>query len=249
MVRELKYITRMAVKSLLLDIDGVLVRDRLLLEHVKDNCVKYVAAKLPEAKNPRDVNKILYMTHGHTARGLAKAFQIDTSDFNEKVYDKRVLDHLAEVIYGTDFQLEAKEVHDFTKKGWEVSLFTNAPASWAGRVARAIGDDVWLNCPGSDVRDSPLKPEATAYQNFSKVKSHVFVDDSLINLQTARWLPNWHPIHFSAEKQSTWCPTIGSIWELGLFLNTADFLMDHHCPSQSDIIYNQDPETTSPRSE
>ena len=105
----------MSIKSLLLDIDGVVLRSPLLLAHVQDNCVKYVASKLPEAKNPRDVNRVLYMTHGHTARGLSKAFQIDTSDFNEKVYDKRLLDHLAEVIYGTEFQLEAKEISEFTK--------------------------------------------------------------------------------------------------------------------------------------
>ena len=39
----------MAFKSLLLDIDGVVVRDKLLLSHVKENCVNYVASKLPEA--------------------------------------------------------------------------------------------------------------------------------------------------------------------------------------------------------
>jgi FMN phosphatase YigB (HAD superfamily) len=232
----------MAVKSLLLDIDGVLVRDRLLLEHVKDNCVRYVASKLPHAKNPRQVNEILYAVHGHTARGLSKAFQIDASDFNEKVYDKRLLDHLAEVLYSTEFQLEAKEIHEFTKKGWDVTLFTNSPVEWSGRVARAISDQVWLNCPGSD---SPFKPDPEAYQNFSKVKSHVFVDDSLKNLRTAVLMPNWHPIHFSDEVRSKWCPTIGSIWELSLFLDTADFLMDRHCPSESDTIYTRDPETTS----
>ena len=217
----------MSIKSLLLDVDGVLVRSPLLLAHVQDNCVKYVASKLPDAKNPRDVNRVLYMTHGHTARGLSKAFQVDTSDFNEKVYDKRVLDHLAEVIYGTEFQQEAKEISEFTKKGWNVTLFTNAPAVWGGQVARAISDQVYLRCPGDNIMTSHIKPEARAYMDFSKVQSHVFVDDSLKNLVTAKFLPNWHPIHFG-EESNTWCPTIGSIWELCMFLDTADFLMDRH---------------------
>jgi FMN phosphatase YigB (HAD superfamily) len=217
----------MAVKSLLMDIDGVVLRSPLLLEHVKDNCVKYVASKLPEAKNPRDVNKILYMTHGHTARGLQKAFQIDASDFNEKVYDKRLLEHLAEVIYGTEFQQEAKEISEFTKKGWNVTLFTNAPTAWGGRVARAISDHVNLRCPGDNIMTSHIKPEARAYADFSKVQTHVFVDDCMRNLETVKYLPNWHPIHFGDES-NTWCPTIGSIWELCMFLDTADFLMDRH---------------------
>jgi FMN phosphatase YigB (HAD superfamily) len=227
----------MAVKSLLLDIDGVIVRDKLLLAHVKENCVRYVQAKLPECKDPRNVNRVLYLTHGHTARGLTHSFGIDTSDFNEKVYDKSVLDHLAEVIYSADFQAEAKEVHDFSQKGWNVTLFSNAPEVWCRQVARAIGDEVYLRCPAMD---GPFKPDAAAYENFSKVQTHVFVDDSLKNIGAARSLPNWHPIHFEDSGASTvdvlapthrpWCPTIGSIWELGLFLDTADFLMDRHEP-------------------
>lgn len=237
----------MAVKSLLLDIDGVLVRDRLLLAHVKDNCVKYVRSKLPECKDPRQVNNVLYLVHGHTARGLKHSFGIDTSDFNEKVYNKELLEHLGQVLSLDEFQEEAAQIHDFTRKGWDVTLFSNAPTMWSGRVARAIGDTVGLRCPGDDVTQWPLKPEPEAYQDFSKVQTHVFVDDSLKNLGAARWIPNWHPIHFDSgyckdsglvPNYKPWCPTIGSIWELGLFLDTADFLMDRHessdCPYRSD---------------
>jgi hypothetical protein len=216
-----------AVKSLLLDVDGVLLRCPVLLEHVKYNCIKYVESKLPTSKNPRGVNRILYMEHGHTARGLQNAFRIDVSDFNEKVYDKKLIEHLSEVIYESQFQEEAKEIYEFTKKGWDVTLFTNAPVAWGGRVARAIGDEVRLRCPGDNLMNSPIKPEALAYDGFSKVQSHVFVDDCLKNLKTARTLPNWHPIHFSSD-DNPWCPNIGSMWELGLFLDTADFLMERH---------------------
>ena len=221
----------MAIKSLLLDIDGVIVRDRLLLEHVKDNCVKYVSAKLPEAKNPRDVNKILYMTHGHTARGLQKAFQVDASDFNAKVYDKRLLEHLAEVFYGTEFQLEAKEIHALTKKEWKVTLFTNSPIEWAGPVARAISDEIHVVCAGSDATTGPLKPEADMYTQFQKHLTHIYVDDSLKNLETARWLPNWHPVLFNqnATEEHLWCPQVGSVWETCLFVNSVDqWIHDNH---------------------
>ena len=235
----------MAVKSLVLDIDGVIVRDKLLMAHVRDNCVRYVQSKLPECKDARNVNRILYLTHGHTAKGLTHSFRIDTSDFNDKVYDKSLLDHLGDVICAADFQAEAKEIHDFTHKGWNVTLFSNAPKVWCRRVAQAIGDDVYMRYAGTD---GPFKPEADAYKDFSKAQTHVFVDDSLKNLGTARWLPNWHPIHFDEGTTGTdsilvpnykpWCPTIGSIWELSLFLDTADFLMDRHEPS--DCPYRSD---------
>lgn len=214
----------MSFKSLVLDIDGVLVRDRRLLAHVRHNCVRYVAKKLPDCKDPAYTNKILYATAGHTARGLRNSFGIDTSDFNKEVYDRPVRDRLWEVLSGTQFQEEAKELHELMKNGWRVTLFTNSPIEWAGQVAHAISDEVYVVCPGNDVTESPLKPEATAYTNFAKNHTHIFVDDSPTNLVTARWLPNWHPVHFNPGKMEPmdWCSTVGSIWELCLFVNSTD---------------------------
>ena len=218
----------MAFKSLVLDIDGVLIRDRRLLDHVRHNCVRYVAKKLPECKDPHRTNNLLYATAGHTARGLRNTFGIDTSDFNKEVYDMPLRSRLWEVLSSTQFQQEAKDIHDLTRNGWRVTLFTNSPIEWAGQVAHAIGDDVFVVCPGNDVCESPLKPEATAYTNFARHHSHIFVDDSLTNLVTARWLPNWHPVHFNPKKEPVdWCPTIGSIWELCLFVNSADLEMSN----------------------
>jgi len=220
----------MAVKSLVLDIDGVLLRDKGLLDHVRYNCERYVKAKLPECKEPARVNRLLYNTCGHTARGLQTLFGVDTSDFNKKVYDVPLRTHLWEVLSSSEFQKEAAEIHTFTQNGWRVTLFTNSPIEWAGEVGHAISDEVYIVCPGANLEDSPLKPEAAAYRDFAKHQTHVFVDDSLVNLSTARWLPNWHTVYFNERKGHTpkWCPTIGSIWELGLFVNSADLQMENH---------------------
>jgi hypothetical protein len=214
----------MACKSLLLDIDGVLVRDKTLLNHVKDNCVEYVRAKLPDCKDPLRVNHVLYLSYGHTARGLSHAFQVDTRDFNAKVYDKKLIEHLSEVIYGNEFQQEAKEIYGLMKNDWNVTLFTNAPSVWANPVADAIGQEVNVWCPNFDVNTSPLKPEASAYTHFPKRDTKVYVDDSLKNLGTARWLPNWHPVHFydGPKDPHMWCPQVQTIWELCLYVNSVD---------------------------
>jgi FMN phosphatase YigB (HAD superfamily) len=211
-------------KSLLLDIDGVLVRDRLLMEHVKDNCVKYVAAKLPRCKNPRETNRMLYIGYGHTARGLATAFQVDTSDFNEKVYDLPLMNHLAEIIYGNEFQQEAKEIHELTEKDWKVTLFTNSPVEWAVPIGRAISDNLFIDCASHDVSTSLLKPDAARYTQFPKHVQHFYVEDSLKNLGTARWLPNWHSVYFNEgpKEDRLWCPQVGSMWELLLYINSID---------------------------
>jgi len=211
-------------KSLLLDIDGVLVRDKLLMEHVKDNCVKYVATKLPGCKDARETNRLLYLSHGHTARGLAKAFQVDTSDFNEKVYDKRLMDHLAEVIYGTEFQQEAKQLHELSDRDWKVTLFTNSPVEWAVPIGRAISDNLFIDCTGHDMSKTLMKPDAGRYTQFPQHLTHIYVDDSLKNLGTSRWLPNWHSVYFNEgpHEDRLWCPQISSIWELLLYVNSVD---------------------------
>lgn len=212
----------MAFKSLVLDIDGVLVRDKLLMCHVNDNCVKYVASKLPESKDPREVNRILYLAHGHTATGLNTAFKIDVSDFNEKVYDASLMEHLASVISEPKFQEEAEQIHDLTESGWNITLFTNAPEIWAKPVALAIGDVVNIKCPKA------LKPSVEAFKDFPAHHTHVYVDDSLKNIGAARGLPNWHPVHFfdGPMDHNLWCPTIGSIWEMCMYVNSVDHWID-----------------------
>jgi FMN phosphatase YigB (HAD superfamily) len=214
----------MAIKSLLLDVDGVIVRDKLLMHHLNQNCVEYVRAKLPECKDPALTNKYLYLAHGHTARGLQTAFKIDTSDFNQKVYDKSLLDHLSQIIYSADFQEEAKEIHEMTQKGWNVTLFTNSPIEWASLVANAIGDEVYIKCAGPDASKTYLKPDENFYTGFSKAQTHVYIDDSLKNIGAARQLPNWHPVYFNEgeKEQHLWCPQVGSIWELCMYVNSVD---------------------------
>lgn len=210
----------MAGKTLLLDVDGVLVRDRLLMDHVKENCVSYVRAKLPETKDPYETNRLLFLGYGHTARGLEKGFGIDTRDFNKKVYTKRLLAHLADVLATEEFQREAAQIHTLTRDGWKLRLFTNAPWVWASKVALAIGDDVGIKCPGNPC-DSPMKPEVEAYV-FPFEDTNVMVDDSLKNLGTARYLSNWKCIHFTegSKDPTTFCPQVQSIPELCTLVRT-----------------------------
>jgi hypothetical protein len=205
--------------SLVLDIDGVLVRNPRLMKHVNDNCVSYVRSKLPECKDPNETNRTLYLSHGHTAKGLQARYNVDTRDFNTKVYDKELLDHLAEVLSTKEFQDEAAELHSLTAQGWKLKLFTNAPWIWAKKVALAIGDDVNIRCPGNPM-DSPLKPNPEAYL-FQASEPKILVDDSLKNLGTVRFLDDWRCLHFAEDKDhSVWCPQVSSMRELCLFVRS-----------------------------
>jgi FMN phosphatase YigB (HAD superfamily) len=208
------------MKSLLLDVDGVLVRDKDLMNRVQSNCVRYVRSKLPECKDPAETNRTLYLAHGHTARGLNKMYGIDTSDFNKQVYDSDLLKQLAYFVSTDAFQDEVSHVQQLKNDGWKIKLFTNAPWIWASKVANVLGPDVNIRCPGNP-NDSPLKPEPEAYL-FSSEDVHVFVDDSLKNLGAVRNSKHWKPVYFSPEHKepNLWCPQVQSLGELVHYLKS-----------------------------
>ena len=201
-------------RNLLLDIDGVIIRDKELLQHVKDNCVKYIKYKIPECKEPEKRNDSLYLIYGHTARGLQTAYEVNVSDFNTRVYDKELIEHLGVVLAEPYMQKEMKELNLLSHENWQIYLFTNAPWRWAQRVAVAIGENVKVKCPG-DPSFSPLKPELEAYTiPFSKL--NLMVDDSLKNIGTARNLTNWRAAYFNQGDRdpNLWCDQVSSISDI-----------------------------------
>jgi hypothetical protein len=202
-------------KSLILDIDGVLIRDKKLLKHVRDNCVRYVSQKLPCCKNPSSTNDALYFATGHTGYGLSKILDIDTSDFNYKVYDQSLMEHLAEVISHPIYQAETILLHNLTLDGWDITLFTNAPPIWATPVALSINDKVNIRCPGY------YKPSANAYWSFPRDQNKIYVEDSIKNLETIRFNKGWTPVYFGSHKQS-WCPNVETIKDLYNFVREFD---------------------------
>lgn len=206
--------------SLILDIDGVLVRDKALLSHVRHNCVRYVRQKMPEVKAPAQMNEILYQNFGHTGKGMRRAYKINTDDFNKSVYDKNLHAHLWSVLSGTEFQKDAEKIHSLIRDGWSVKLFSNSPLEWSLPVASAISDEVQVV-----YNDRMLKPDLEAYTQFSDKIKHVFVDDNLRNLMPAWWLLNWHTIHFSDKKEARTVATLSSIDELVMYLRYVPFTL------------------------
>lgn len=207
----------MASKSLLLDIDGVILRDKELAKHVRANCVRYVRNKLPMCKDPARMNSALFKAYGHTARGLKQVLDIDSVDFNKEVYDKQLINHLWNVLSGSEFQKDASEIHSWTKDGWNVQLFSNCPLDWSLPVSQAISDEI------SVAYGPHLKPDYEAYMQFDSKIKHTYVDDSLRNLDAVAGRALWRPVHFSPKGQVSNYTTVGSIHFLGLFLRETKF--------------------------
>ena len=203
------------MKNLLLDVDGVMIRDRLITQHLEHNINSYVAKKLPMARNIHMIRTMLFNRYGHTGRGLQKAFCINTSDFDSEVYDKSLLNHLYGYIDTPMFRDDAEDIHNLIERdGWNVTLFSNAPVEWVAPVALAI--DHRVNVPTDRLL---LKPESGSYGQFPRNQKYIFVDDMISNLLTPSLLPNWKCIQF-ADKPTGSFLNVRSIWELTLMLNT-----------------------------
>jgi FMN phosphatase YigB (HAD superfamily) len=202
------------VSNILLDIDGVIIRDPLLLEHVRYNVVEYVRGKLPQSKNPEKANRLLYKVYGHTGLGLQKAFRIDTRDFNKNVYNEGVLRHLYAILDTPQFKEDAKILKELSKD-FKVTLFSNSPLEWSVPVRDSISHQI------SIAYDGNMKPDLKAYMNFPTDVKYIFVDDKTDNLMPTVQMQNWTPIKFSEEKKKdSKFLTIGSMWELSLLANS-----------------------------
>lgn len=201
-------------RTILLDIDGVIVRDPLLLEHVRNNVICYVKTKLPGCKDPSRVNSILYKMYGHTGLGLNKAFQIDTSDFNKKVYTPKLINHLLDSFKSSEFIEDSKILREMAEKT-KIVLFSNAPLEWSSRVRDEISHRMSISYDGH------MKPDINAYVNFNHKNKYVFVDDKIDNLKPIQSFSHWKPVHFSEEETTdSGFLRIGTMWELDFFINS-----------------------------
>lgn len=198
--------------SLLLDIDGVLIRNKPLLKHVGHNCTKFVqkSSRQPiEYNMAAAINAKLYKTHGHTLRGLSVMYgpkyssEDMYSTFNKFVYDESTLGMLATHLQSKEFLKDVEgfaEIADVcVEKKAPICLFSNAPESWCEPVCVALEDIVGSRvciqmCAHDTMYPHYLKPDAEAYANVRRQVSSnsgnengngkhlIFVDDTLKNL-------------------------------------------------------------------
>jgi hypothetical protein len=149
----------------------------------------------------------LYNAYGHTAIGLEKEYKVDARDFNKKVYNRHVIDHLYNFLdTSVEFENNAQIVRRILSMGHDVELFSNSPLDWSVPVAEKIDPRVKTG--------TYEKPKIESYLKFDYSRDYVFVDDKMCNLMPVIFLENWIPVHFSEQKESAWVKTISSLEEL-----------------------------------
>ncbi|KAI0750739.1 pyrimidine 5-nucleotidase [Daedaleopsis nitida] len=194
-----------------LDIDNTLYSASVGISHAMGERIHayFVGMGLPE-EEASTLHHKYYSQYGLAIRGLVRHHQIDPLDFDRKCDGSLPLEDLLK----PDPELR-KLLQDIDRSKYRVWGLTNAYNTHASRVLRILGiDDLVENIVFCDYSDPEFncKPEPEFYHNVSEKNTCsacamtiaglrdptkcYFVDDSLINIQSARNLGWGHCVHF-----------------------------------------------------
>lgn len=197
----------MASTMLLLDFDGVMLKNRHAEQYQLRRSAKFVQRVTHMNINVCEkVNKKYYPVHGHTVLMVNNLFDksVTLEDYNEFVFDKKQMSRLDNVLdadtfaHMSDFN-KVIEYCELNNIQWKV--FTNAHSSWVTHFTERLGVEGVSNDKiifPSDLES--LKPNALAYDKVENahadVDQFIFVDDSKTNLVIPDERRQWIPITF-----------------------------------------------------
>ena len=184
-------------KAVLVDFDGVILRNNVANKYISSRIKTYVSRKL-HTDNANIIERFaekVYRDHGHTEQGMTKhGYVTSLTEFNYHVYDS----YDAKMQY-SDIVMTSEEKDEWCKfrdvcdsRGVEVLIYSNASLNWVKNFINTDDDkSTLLLCEYLEsfrhTSDNILKPSkmiSTIVTNFVKEKhTHAFfIDDSLNNL-------------------------------------------------------------------
>lgn len=194
--------------ALMLDFDGVLMRNRRVQKFIGHKCTEYLAKKTGKSfQEAKRVNDAKYPIHGHTAFVLERDFGISVppKQFNADVYGNIDYDRVRAMLTERDVAYARDFLNIWNVDRTNSFVFTNAPRHWVlelNKVLRMPFDDYRIL--GSDVLGH-FKPDPKAYAEaeffvrliLPHANTFCLVDDSVENVKMAMVLPRWTGTYFS----------------------------------------------------
>lgn len=181
--------------NLLLDFDGVVIRNERIAAIIKDKSESFIAKKynLTKSQSAR-VNRVFYKTHGHTAIGVdPENYKQHVLEYNDYVFSELDYSRLRAYITPTD----VRSLRNVVSLKRRYGLFTNAPISWCENMCVLAHVDLYdfidpSRCFTSD--EGLIKPKKDVYDHVeeSTLENLIyFIDDSAINLEAVRDRDRW----------------------------------------------------------
>lgn len=184
----------------LLDFDGVVLKNHQIQQRVSQLCTRFVEKRTKLKKSASVLNKNLYSAYGHTAVGLnILGYETSKEEFNDFVYGQINYEDLRDIkeTHRSDV-LEFKRVYEWFKSQtlYDLTIFSNAPDSWTSTISRMMIDE---EVPSLAVQMGEFfKPQKECYDAVNKDGSRiVFLDDNLTNVMESP--ESWKSSLYCAE--------------------------------------------------
>lgn len=191
---------------LLLDFDGVVVKNKKIIQYQYQRSAKFVQKHLHVPITTADeLNRKYFPKYGHTVIMLKDHFKIPVTleEYNEFVFPKEQIYRLDSLVDKQTFEHGNDFAKHFKSTSYHTSIFTNAHVNWVTTFADIfdlpIGEHNIIWPQSLDL----LKPLPKAYHNisdlFHEADRIVFVDDSKKNIEYPSALNNWETYHFKPD--------------------------------------------------
>lgn len=180
-------------QALLLDMDGVILKNHPVHQHVIQRCQAYVQL-FTKTKTPEKLNKYLYETTGHTVIGLQKlGYPATVQTFNNFVYNSLDPNVFRTKKYeNTEKLIELKET--CKDRNVDFYIFSSAPKSYVEEVLTHMDTSLKNIETLSEITNALLKPDPWCYkavEAYIRADKITFVDDKLVNILPVINSPRW----------------------------------------------------------
>lgn len=194
---------------LLLDFDGVIIKNKKIIQYQYQRSAKFVQKHLHVPISTADnLNRTHFPKYGHTVIMLNEHFNIPVTleEYNDFVFPKQQIYRLDSLIDKSTFEHGNDFAQHFKSTNYHTSVFTNAHINWVTTFADIFDLPITEHNVIWPTSLELLKPMPKAYDNvsnlFKEADRIVFVDDSKKNIEYPSRLSNWVTYHFKPDDTS-----------------------------------------------
>jgi FMN phosphatase YigB (HAD superfamily) len=196
--------------NLLLDFDGVLLKNKKLDQIITKRSVDYVYSKSDKCYTyATNYNRKMYKKLGHTALIFNNSlnYHHEVCEYNAKVFQDLDFDKDIKPFMNNEDILHVSEILKSFDGNNKPGLFTNTPLIWVYETLGILGFDVErvFNTDLLFTSDEGfVKPKMDAYDNvdsFLKDEHIVFIDDNEKNIFPTVTRDNWIGFHVPKNRK------------------------------------------------
>mgnify|MGYP006280770581 CR=1 FL=1 len=185
--------------KLLLDFDGVVLRNKHILSYQVAQSAKFVHRHVPylSLSECTHLNRLYYPQYGHTVIMMNKMMNVPVTleDYNDFVFHPKKLQKLEKLIDDDTCEYAESFLPLFNE--FDTGIFTNAHINWVEMFCKVFELPVDESNIYWPMELELLKPNPQAYTRVAfriKTNNITFVDDSAKNIEFPKYNLKWNTI-------------------------------------------------------